>query len=252
VLFWCVIAILAPVISPYPPNEVGAARLEKPSSDHWLGTDHLGRDVMSRLFWGARVVLVLAPAATLLGLLIGVSLGLVSGYVGGKVDLLVMRACDILLSFPAILIYILIITNFGASVLNVMIAVSVGTIPAITRIVRSLVLDARAQEYVAAARLRGERRGYIMFREILPNVTGPVIADACIRIGYAVMWIGSLGFLGLGVPPPTPDWGRMIQESLSWILINPWPVLSPAAALTSLVVGLNLVSDGLRGRQAQR
>ncbi len=251
-LFWIVIALTAPLISPYSPTGISAARLQLPSPEHWLGTDHLGRDVMSRLFWGTRTVLVLAPIATLLGVLGGVTLGLVSGYIGGKVDMLIMRGCDILMSFPMLLIYILIITSLGPSALNVVISISVGSIPSITRIVRSLVLEARTQDYVNAARLRGERLRYILFREILPNVSGPIIADACIRVGYAVMAIGSLGFLGLGIPPPTPDWGGMINEGRQWIFRQPWMVLAPAAALSSLVVALNMLSDGLKEAAQQR
>jgi len=252
VLFWVFIAIAAPIISPYSPTEMPGARLESPSGEHWLGTDHLGRDVLSRVFWGTRVVLLLAPISVLLGILMGVPLGLISGYGGGVVDMLIMRGCDILLSFPTLLIYILIITSLGPSALIVVISVSIGAVPAITRIVRSLVLDERTKDYVSAARLRGERRRYVLLREILPNVSGPLIVDACIRVGYAIMAIGSLGFLGLGVPPPTPDWGGMINEGRGWIFVMPWVVLAPAAALSSVVIGLNLVADGIREIGQQR
>ncbi len=251
-LFWVFVALAAPFISPYSPTEMPSLPLQPPSQEHWLGTDHLGRDVVSRLFWGTRTVLLLAPIATLLGVLGGASLGLFSGYVGGKIDILIMRSCDILMSFPMLLIYILIITSIGPSALNVVVSVSLGAIPSITRIVRSLVLEARNQDYVNAARLRGERRWYILFREILPNVSGPIIADACIRVGYAVMAIGSLGFLGLGVPPPTPDWGRMINEERVNLFIMPWAVLAPSAALSSVVLALNMLSDGLKEIAQQR
>ena len=157
-----------------------------------------------------------------------------------------MRGVDILMSFPTLLIYILIITSFGPSVLVVVISIALGSIPPITRIVRSLVMDVRTKDYVSAARLRGERRRFILLREILPNVSGPIIVDAMIRIGYAIMAIGALGFLGLGIPPPTPDWGGMINEGRQWIFAMPWIVLAPAAALSSMVVGLNLLADGIR------
>ena len=251
-LFWVFIALAAPVISPYSPTEMSSSVLQSPSREHWLGTDRLGRDVMTRLFWGTRMVLVLAPTATLLGVLVGVSLGLISGYTGGMVDMLIMRGCDILLSFPMLLIYILIIASIGASAFNVVIAVSVGAIPAITRIVRSLVLEARTQDYVSAARLRGERRWYILVREILPNVSGPIIVDACIRVGYAIMAIGSLGFLGLGPPPPMSDWGRMINEGRQNLFIMPWTVLAPSAALSSVVLALNMLADGMKEAAEQR
>lgn len=251
-LFWVFIALAAPLCT-YSPTEMPSSRLEWPSREHWLGTDHLGRDVMSRLFWGTRTVLLLAPLATLLGLLAGASLGLISGYTGGsRVDMLIMRGCDILMSFPFLLIYILIITSIGPSALNVVVSVSLGAVPAITRLVRSLVLQARTDDYVSAARLRGERRWYILLREILPNVSGPIIVDACIRVGYAVMAIGSLGFLGLGIPPPTPDWGGMINEGRGWIFRMPWIVFAPATALSSVVIALNLLSDGIKEAAQQR
>ena len=252
IFFWIFIAIAAPVISPYSPTEMEGTRLESSSREHWLGTDIIGRDVMTRLFWGTRVVMLLAPVSVLLGILIAAPLGLISGYVGGWLDTLIMRCCDILMAFPMLLMYILIITSFGPSKLMVVFAISLGSIPPITRIVRSLVLDERTKDYVSAARLRGEKRRYILTREILPNVSGPIIVDSCIRVGYAIMGIGSLGFLGLGIPPPTPDWGGMINEGRQVIFSNPLPVLAPAAALSSIVIALNLFADGVREISQQR
>ena len=249
---WVLVAITAPVISPYSPTEIQGPRLEAPSLKHWLGTDHLGRDVLSRLFWGTQVILFLAPTSVLLGILAGAPLGLASGYVGGRLDAVIMRGVDILLSFPTLLIYILIITSIGSSVIIVVIAIALGSVPPITRIVRSLTLDERTKDYVNAARLRGERRRYILLREILPNVSGPIIVDSCIRVGYAIMAIGSLGFLGLGIPPPTPDWGGMINEGRKWIFSMPWTVVAPAVALSSVVIGLNLLADGIREITRQR
>ena len=252
VVFWVLVAAAAPVIAPYAPTEMHDARLEPPSLQHWLGTDHLARDVMSRLFWGTRTVVALAPVSVLLGILMGAPLGLFAGYVGGRLDTLIMRGVDILMSFPTLLIYILIITSFGPSVAVVVISIALGSIPPITRIVRSLVMDVRTKDYVSAARLRGERRRFILLREILPNVSAPIIVDATIRIGYAIMAIGALGFLGLGIPPPTPDWGGMINEGRVWIFAMPWIVLAPAAALSSMVVGLNLIADGMRENAQSR
>ena len=251
-LFWIFVALAAPILSPYAPNKTVASRLEPPSKEHWLGTDYLGRDVMSRLIWGTRTVMTLAPLATFLGVLGGISLGLISSYSGGMVDMFIMRSCDILLSFPSLLIYILIISTLGPSALIMVVSVAVGAIPRVTRITRSLVLKERSQDYVSAARLRGERRWYILVREILPNVSGPIITDACIRVGYAVIAIGSLGFLGLGLPPPTPDWGGMINEGRTWIFHMPWMVVAPAIALSSVVVALNMLSDGLKEAAQQR
>ena len=252
ILFWVVVGLAAPIVSPFSPTEMQGPRLGYPSVVHWLGTDSLGRDVTSRLFWGTRTVLLLAPISVFLGILIGAPLGLLSGYVRGKLDMLIMRICDVLLSFPTLLIYVLIITSIGPSAIIVVISVAIGAVPAITRIVRSLTLDERTRDYVNAARLRGERRNYILLLEILPNVTGPLIVDTCIRVGYAIMAIGSLGFLGLGIPPPTPDWGGMINEGRAWIFMMPWMVLAPAAALSSVVIGLNLFADGMREIAQQR
>ena len=252
ILAWVLIAIATPVVAPYSPTEIQGSRLQAPSLEHWLGTDHLGRDVLSRLFWGTQVILFLAPTSVALGIMIGAPLGLISGYVGGRLDAVIMRGVDILLSFPTLLIYILIITSIGSSAIIVVIAISLGSVPPITRIVRSLTLDERTKDYVNAARLRGERRRYILLREILPNVSGPIIVDSCIRVGYAIMAIGSLGFLGLGIPPPTPDWGGMINEGRKWIFSMPWTVVAPAAALSSVVIGLNLLADGIREIGQQR
>jgi len=252
VLFWVFVAVAAPLISPYLPTELIGERLQLPSSEHWLGTDNLGRDVLSRLIWGSRTVLLLAPVSVLLGISIGAPLGLASGYLGGWIDTVIMRGSDILLSFPTLLIYILIIATFGSSAVVVVISIAIGVVPSITRIVRSLVMDERTRDYVSAARLRGEKLWYILGREILPNASGPIIVDTCIRVGYAVMAIGALGFLGLGIPPPTPDWGGMINEGREWIFRQPWMVLAPAAALSSLVIGLNMFADGMREIEQQR
>ena len=246
VLFWILVAITAPLISPYSPTELVGQRLQSPSPEHWLGTDNLGRDVLSRVIWGSRTVLLLAPVSVFLGILIGAPLGLASGYLGGMIDTLIMRGSDILLSFPTILIYILIIATYGSSAIIVVISVAIGVVPTVMRIVRSLVMDQRTRDYVSAARLRGEKLWYILGREILPNASGPIVVDTCIRIGYAVMAIGALGFLGLGIPPPTPDWGGMINEGFDWIFLQPFIVLSPAVALSSLVIGLNMIADGIR------
>jgi peptide/nickel transport system permease protein len=173
-------------------------------------------------------------------------LGLIGGYFGGWIDELVMRILDAIMAFPAVLLYLIIIVALGPSALNVVIAITVAGAPGIARLVRSLTLDIRTREYIAAAELRGEKPLYIMFVEILPNARGPIIVDAMLRVGYAVFAIGTLGFLGLGLPPPSPDWGSMVAKGRQYIFINTWAVLWPAVAISSLVIGLNLFADGLR------
>lgn len=245
--FWIVIAFVGPFIAPYSPFEQHVdAMNEGPSAAHWLGTDDTGRDLLSRIMCGARYTLGLAPVAVLAALVIGSTLGLVAGYSGGRTDEFIMRILDALMAMPSILIYLIVIAALGASAVNVIIAITIGGVPGIARLVRSLTLDLRTREYVAAAELRGEHALYIMFVEILPNARGPLMIDVMLRIGYAVFAIGTLGYLGLGVPPPTPDWGSMVQRAHKFIFTNPWAVLWPSLAISSFVVGLNLLADGLR------
>jgi peptide/nickel transport system permease protein len=212
----------------------------------WFGTDYLGRDILSRVIWGTRTVLTYAPAATALAFAVGISGGLLAGYRRGWMDELLSRFTDLVLAFPALVLYIIIVSKFGASGLNIVLAVTFASSPAIMRLTRGLVLALRNQAFVAAAQLRGEPAWRIMFVEILPNASGPLIVDACLRLGYVVITIGTLGFLGLGLPPPDPDWGGMVNESRKFALVFPHMVLFPCIAVSSLVLGLNLLADGLR------
>lgn len=247
VLFWIFVAIFAPIISPYNPLEQDRTAVnEGPSAKHLLGTDDLGRDLLARVIHGTRIILVLAPVSVLCALVVGTTLGLSAGYSGGMVDEVVMRILDGIMAFPAILLYLIILVAVGASAINIVIAITIAGAPGIARLVRSLTLDIRTREYIAAAELRGENPFYIMFVEIFPNAWGPIIVDAMLRVGYAVFAIGTLGFLGLGLPPPAPDWGSMVARGRTYIWINPWAVLWPSLAISSLVVGLNLFADGLR------
>ncbi|MGC8780785.1 MAG: ABC transporter permease [Anaerolineae bacterium] len=261
VLFWVVAAICAPLLTPYSPTEQDyRAQNSGPSSAHILGTDDLGRDIWSRLLYGARIVLVMTPIGehlwlplgaaiwgVLLGLIVGSTLGLVGGYLGGWVDEVVMRVLDAMMAFPVILLYMIIIAAVGASATNVILAIAIVGTPGIARLVRGLTLDIRTRDYIRAAETRGESKLYIMFVEILPNARGPIIIDAMLRVGYAIFAMGTLGFLGLGLPPPSPDWGSMVASGRRYILAgSPWAALWPSLAIATLVIGLNLLADGLR------
>jgi peptide/nickel transport system permease protein len=248
VLFWIVIAFLAPVVAPYDPNanDYSALAHPTPSAAHWLGTDNQGRDILSRIIWGARTVLTVGPIAVACAYLIGCLLGLLAGYYRGWIDVLLMRVTDIVLSFPIIILYIIIITTYGPSAINIIISVTFTAAPQVIRIVRGITLELRQRDYVAAAKMRGEPAWYIMFVEILPNARGPLIVDACLRMGYTTIAIGVLGFLGLGLPPPNPDWGGMVKETYGYLQIWPHMALMPCGAIVSLVVGFNLLADGLR------
>jgi peptide/nickel transport system permease protein len=247
VLFWVFVAIFAPWISPYDPNANDMeALMAPPSAAHWLGTDNSGRDILSRIFWGSRTVFQVAPVAVLCAYVIGCLLGLMAGYYRGWVDQIINRISDILLSFPAIVLYIIVIMKLGPSAFNIIIAVIFISSPQIIRIVRGMTLELREREYVAAAKMRGESALYIMLVEILPNARGPLIVDACLRMGYTTIAIGVLGFLGLGLPPPDPDWGGMVKETYAMMAVFPHMSLFPAAAISSLVVGLSLLADGMR------
>ena len=245
-IYWIVIAIFGPQIAPYGINEAEAGAVWKPPSiNHLMGTDNLGRDIFSRLIIAARPMMVLPPLSIGLAVLVGSAIGLFTGYRGGWVDEIIMRFMDVMMAFPVVMLYLLIIVAIGPSAVTVVIAVAVAAAPAISRLVRGLVLDLRSREFVAAARMRGESTFYILFHEILPNAIGPILIDALVRIGYAAFAIGALGFLGLGVPPPNPDWGRMAFEGRQAIILTPTAALFPAMAIGSLVIAFNLIADGL-------
>lgn len=248
VIFWVLVAIFAPVLSPYDPNanDMDALVNPGPTGMHWLGTDMQGRDILARVIWGSRTVLTVAPVAVIVAYAIGSLLGLLAGYYRGWVDNVINRVSDIILSFPAIVLYIIVIMRFGPSAFNIILAVIFIASPQIMRIVRGMTLELREREYVAAAKMRGESTLYIMFIEILPNARGPLIVDACLRMGYTTIAIGVLGFLGLGLPPPDPDWGGMVKDSYALMSIYPHMSLFPALAISSLVVGFSLLADGMR------
>ena len=251
VAFWVLVAVFAPLIAPFDPN-AQLLPMAKPGTaftgggTFWLGTDQLGRDVLSRIVWGSRTVLVYAPLATVCAYSVGIVMGLAAGYYRGKLDEVLSFVANAILSFPVLVLYVLVISTVGPSGLNIVIAITFASAPAIMRIVRGLVLDLRNRDYIAAAQTRGESPWYIMLVEILPNARGPLIVDACLRLGYVVITIGVLGFLGLGLPPPDPDWGGMINFSRSLALVFPHMTLFPCLAISSLILGFNLLADGLR------
>ena len=251
VLFWVLVAILAPLLAPFDPNSsiqpfAKPGVVAKAGGTFWLGTDHIGRDILSRIIWGSRTVLIYAPLATISAYTVGILMGLAAGYRGGWVDDILSRIADIILAFPVLVLYIIIIATIGASGVNIIIAITFASSPGIMRIVRGLVLDLRNRDYVAAAQTRGESDWKVMLVEILPNARGPLIVDACLRLGYVIITIGVLGFLGLGLPPPDPDWGGMVNQTRQMAMAFPHMTLYPCIAISSLILGFNLLADGLR------
>jgi peptide/nickel transport system permease protein len=251
ILFWVLVALFAPLLAPFDPNS-SIQPFAKPGmaapggGTFWLGTDHIGRDILSRIIWGSRTVLIYAPLATLSAYTVGILMGLMAGYRRGWVDDVLSRISDIILSFPVLVLYIIIIATIGASGINIIIAITFASSPGIMRIVRGLVLDLRNRDYVAAAQTRGESDWWVMLVEILPNARGPLIVDACLRLGYVIITIGVLGFLGLGLPPPDPDWGGMVNETRQMAMAFPHMTLFPCIAISTLILGFNLLADGLR------
>lgn len=240
------LALIGPLLAPYSATEFHLAdKLQGPSATYLFGTDQYGRDIFSRILIGTRGILILATTASGLGLLLGVAVGTVAAYSGGRADEALMRLMDALMSFPSLLMAMLILAMAEPSLRNIIVGIAVVFTPRVARVVRSVALGLKSQEYVEAARLRGESAWYIMVAEILPNALGPIIVEGSIRVSYAVLLGASLGFLGLGVQPPAPDWGLMVSEARNFILIAPWMVLFPSLAVAGLVVGANLFSDGL-------
>jgi peptide/nickel transport system permease protein len=249
VIAWVLVAIFAPLIAPYDPIK-GSFNLKDlqaaPSVHHLFGTDDHGRDILSRIIFGSRSVLLLSGTSTLASLICGTIIALVAGYYGGFLDETLMRLCDAAMALPAVLLALLILAMLGHSDVGLFAATVIVFSPLVARVVRSAVLPLAGREFVAAARLRGERGPSIMLRELLPNLLGVLAVEGSIRIGYAIFLVASLGFLGVGVPPPTPDWGVMVSEAQDYATTSPWMVIFPALAISTLVIGINLVSDGVK------
>jgi peptide/nickel transport system permease protein len=265
VLFWVLVGLISLFWTPYPPNSSLFEQNLAPNAQNLLGTDHLGRDLLSRLMTGTQVILLktrlpvgwplvggwsipigVAIWGVLGSVVVGAILGLNAGYRGGWTDQIIMQVLDALIAFPVIVLYLVVIAALGQGDLVVILAITVTGAPGVARLVRSLALDIKTRDYIRAAETRGEMPWYIMFIEILPNARGPILVDSMLRVGYAIFAIGTLGFLGLGLPPPDPDWGNMVNEARKNIFINAWAVMWPAFSIASLVIGLNLFADGLR------
>jgi peptide/nickel transport system permease protein len=242
-----VVTIIGPVVVPHDPTETNTVnKYASPSAEHPLGTDNLGRDIFSRVLLGGRVSLTIGLLSAGLALSLGVPIGLASGYLGGRADEAIMRLMDVLLSFPTLLLALMVITVLSGSLVNAILAVGIVYAPRIARVVRGSTLSVKNEEYVLAAQARGESSIYIMFNEVLPNIMGPIIVEGSIRVGYAILIATSLSFLGLGAQPPTPDWGYMIASAFNYIYNTPWFLLGPSVALGLTVIGFNLLGDGLR------
>jgi len=246
VLFWVLCAIFGKYVVPYDPLADDILNsLLPPSSDHWLGTDPLGRDVLSRVITGSRDILTVAPLATLLGVAAGTSVGLFTGYFGGIIDEIVGRIVDAFLALPLIIVALLALVALGTSNATVIFVIGLSFTPLIAKTVRAAVLSERDLDYVTAAHLRREADLYIMFVEILPNVVAPIIVEASVRLGYAIFAVATLSFLGFGIQPPSPDWGLTIASNYGLVGDYYWTVLFDAVAIASLVVGVNLAADGV-------
>jgi ABC-type dipeptide/oligopeptide/nickel transport system permease subunit len=240
-------AVLAPVLAPYDPLAQGVgAPLQGPSASHWAGTDSFGRDMLSRIIYGARIALVVGILSVLLAMVVGVTLGLVAGYHGGVVDALIMRVMDGLFAFPIIILAIAMMAVVGFGVSNLIVAVAVGFIAPFARVTRGDVLAVKEEPYIEAARLAGVGSATIITRHVLPNVLAPIIVQGALRVSGAIITEAGLSFLGLGPPPPTPVWGSMIAEGRNFIVMAPHISTYPGIALMVTIVGLNLLGDGLR------
>jgi peptide/nickel transport system permease protein len=246
-IVWIICALFGSAITPFDPYADNLlSTLASPSAAHWFGTDQLGRDIFSRVIMGARDILIVAPLATLLGTVLGTALGLCIGYLRGALDDVVSRVIEAIQALPLIIVALMALAAVGTSNATVVLVIGFVFTPLIARTVRAAVLIERDQDYVAAARLRGDGRLTIMFIEILPNVLPIALVEMTVRLGYAIFFVASLSFLGFGIQPPSADWGIAIAENYSLIGSYWWTVLFDAGATASLVIGVNLVTDGLK------
>jgi peptide/nickel transport system permease protein len=246
-ILFLLVAICGPLIAPYEENEILASEARQPpSAEHWFGTDNLGRDVFSRVILGAREILILAGLGTLLAVICGTLFGLLTGYRGGWFDEVTMRTFDSLLALPALLLALLLLGTVGQSRYSVLIVLVIVYTPIVARVVRSVVLAVKPQGFVEAARLGGETQTRILFHEIMPSVLPTLSVESALRFSYAIFLVASLGFLGVGVQPPSPNWGLMVKEARTFANLVPWALFFPAAAISIVVIGVNLMADGVK------
>lgn len=246
-LLMILIAIFGPLLTQYDPTKVDySTKLLKPSADHWFGTDHNGRDIFTRIIHGMRLTLSVGFISVIIGAAFGVVLGIISGYYGGKWDALIMRMTDVMLAFPGILLALAVVSVLGKNLFNVIIAVSIFSIPTFARVVRGSTLAVRKLEYIDAMRSLGASDGRIIFGHILPNITSPIIVQATLRIAVAILTASGLSFLGLGAQPPTPEWGAMLNDGRNYIMDHPHVALFPGLSIVFVVIAFNLLGDGLR------
>ena len=247
IIGWIICAVLGQRITPYDPfNDFSIGHLP-PSPEHWMGTDRLGRDVLSRVMVGSRDVLIVAPLAALLGVSAGTLLGLVMGYYRGHIDNVLSRLIEAFLALPVILVALMTLVVLGSSPFVVICVVGILFTPIVARTVRSAVLSERVLDYVTAAKLRGESGRFILSREIFPNVLGPTVVEMTVRFGYAIFTVATLSFLGVGIQPPSPDWGLSVSEEYTNMISGIWwTTLFPALAIASTVIAVNLIADSLQ------
>ncbi len=242
-----VVAALAPVVAPHDPYQTDFFRtLESPSSQHLLGTDDLGRDVLSRIIHGARISISIGFISVAIGLAVGVPIGAISGYYGGKIDILVQRLVDIMMAFPGMLLAIIIVSVMGVGLVNAMIAVGIVSIPTYIRLVRGSVLSIKNKEFVEAAKALGVSERKIIFKHVVPHCLAPIIVQSSLQVGAAILWAAGLGFLGLGAQAPIPEWGAMLSQGRGYIRTAHHVTTYPGLAIMLTVLGFNLFGDGLR------
>jgi peptide/nickel transport system permease protein len=239
------IALIGPLFAPHDPTEFVDAPYSDPTRNALLGTDNLGRDVLSRFLWGGRSILGLSAAATAIGLLLGISIGLVTAYSRGLVDDILMRAMDVILAFPSIVLALVAVATVGPKIWLLVLVVGITTMPRVARVTRGAALEIVERDYVHAAEAMGEPRWKMLAGEILPNVSSPLMVEASLRLTYSIGLIAGLSFLGFGLQPPRADWGLMINENRQGLTVQPWGVVAPVIAIALLTIGTSLIGDGL-------